>query len=116
MAPDRAVRLTRHAGRADEPRPHPPVPGKLDRGIASAVQILQDHGIETYESCEGGPGHAYTEPTICFHGADAAGWRALATCFSYYLPVLALQRVWYVQNGNEPTGPKWELRFRRRMR
>src|SRR6266540_3788315 len=38
---------------------------------------LQTCGIETFESCEGGPGHAYPEPTIRFQGTPEAGWRAL---------------------------------------
>jgi hypothetical protein len=49
--------------------PSPPVPGKLDRGIEKAVRTLQANGIETFESCEGGPRHAYPEPTIRFHGS-----------------------------------------------
>jgi len=36
---------------------HPPVPGRLDRGIEKAVRQLQACGIETFESCEGGEGH-----------------------------------------------------------
>lgn len=31
----------------------------LDEGIAYAVHVLRGGGIETYESCEGGPGHVY---------------------------------------------------------
>jgi len=88
-----------------------PVPGKIDPGIARAVAILQERGVETFESCEGGPGHAFPEPTIRFHGPPAAGPRALSVCMDYGLPVMALRRVWYLEN-NEPTGPKWELTFR----
>jgi hypothetical protein len=42
----------------------PPIPGKLDRGIKKAVELLQTCGTETFESCEGGRGHAYPEPTL----------------------------------------------------
>jgi hypothetical protein len=52
-----------------------PVPGKLDRGIRKAVERLQACGIETFESCEGGEGHAFQEPTIRFYGTPEAGWR-----------------------------------------
>ena len=93
-------------------RPSPPVPGKLDRGIRKAVEQLQASGIETFESCEGGPGHAFTEPTIRFHGTPEAGWRAVSACLAFGLPVLCLRRVWYMENRNEPTGPKWEIVFR----
>jgi len=31
-------------------KPRPPVPGKLDHGIAKAVNILRENGIETCHS------------------------------------------------------------------
>ena len=86
----------------------------LDLGIARAVKVLQDAGIETYESCEGGRGHAYPRPTIRFHGDLGAGWRALGACRTYDLPVRDLARVWVVIEG-EPTGPYWQLVFRRKV-
>jgi len=60
-----------------EPRPSRPVGLELDRGIAKTVERLRAAGVETYESCEGGPGHAYPEPTIAFRGGPYAGWVAL---------------------------------------
>ncbi len=84
----------------------------LDPGIRKAVEQLQAEGIETFESCEGGPRHSFPEPTVRFHGTSEAGWRALGICLAYGLPILALRRVWYVLDGNEPTGPHWEITFR----
>lgn len=98
------------------PSPSPPIPGRLDRGIATAVERLQANGIETFESCEGGAGHAFAEPTIRFHGTPEAGWRAVAVCIAYGLPIDSLRRVWDILDTNEPTGPHWEISFRRRMR
>ena len=46
----------------------------LDKGIKKYVEILRSEGIETYESCEGGAGHAYFEPTICFYGQIGEGF------------------------------------------
>lgn len=80
----------------------------LDAGIADAVVILNGAGVETFESCEGGDGHAYAEPTVRFHGDKAEGFRALAVAMSAGLPVTGLRRVWPVNDG-EPTGPWWEL-------
>jgi hypothetical protein len=94
---------------------HLPVPGVLDRGIEKAVRTLQASGVETFESCEGGDGHAFTEPTVRFHGTPEAGWRAVAVCLAHHLPVLALRRVWYILDSNEPTGPDWEIVFRERI-
>ncbi len=95
--------------------PSSPVPGKLDRGIKRAVELLRTSGIETFESCEGGPGHAYPEPTVCFTGSPEAGWRAAALCLAHGLPILCLRRVWYMLDANEPTGPRWEITFRERV-
>ncbi len=106
--PDKAART--------EPEPSAPVAGRIDGGIRQAVERLQAHGIETFESCEGGAGHAYAEPTVAFHGTPEAGWRAVSVCLAYGLPVAALRRVWNVLDHNEPTGPHWELTFRERMR
>jgi len=102
--------------RARAKRANRPIPGRLDHGIEKAVRLLQAAEVETFESCEGGPSHAYSEPTVRFHGTPEAGWRALAICLAHGLPVLALRRVWYVLDRNEPTGPDWEIVFRERLR
>ena len=84
----------------------------LDEGIAEYVRILRRAGVETFESCEGGPGHARPEPTIRFHGERAEGFRALSVAIQHGLPVSDLRRSWSVEDG-EPTGPHWELAFTR---
>src|SRR5689334_7287968 len=94
---------------------HPFEPGKIDVGIEKAVRVLNDAGIETYESCEGGAGHAYSEPTVRFHGVPEAGWRALSTCLAHGLPVSSLKRVWDILDCHEPTGPHWEITFSKRV-
>jgi hypothetical protein len=58
--------------------PPPPPYGSLDRGIRTAVRTLFENGIETFESCEGGMGHAFYEPTVRFHGGPGEGFRAFA--------------------------------------
>jgi len=93
----------------------PPIPQDLDPGIAHAVIVLRENGIETYESCEGGVGHAYPYPCVRFYGTDAAGWRALELAITYRLEVTRLDRVWRVENDH-PVGPIWEMRFRRASR
>jgi hypothetical protein len=98
--------------RKAEQTPALPVPGVIDPGIRQAVERLQEHGIETFESCQGGPGHAYPEPTVRFHGTPEAGWRAVGICLAYGLPILSLRRVWDILDANEPTGPHWEITFR----
>lgn len=80
----------------------------LDAGIAVAVAVLQAAGVETFESCAGGEGHAYPEPTVRFHGNRSEGFRALAAAVQGGLSVTALRRIWTMIDG-EPTGPHWEM-------
>ena len=82
----------------------------LDKGIARAVMILRSGGVETFESCEGGPGHSYPEPTIRFHGEYADGFRAYGLAVSNDLPVYSLRRIYQHQSG-ELKGP-WGDDFR----
>ena len=84
----------------------------LDVGIECEVMVLRDAGVEMFESCEGGPGHAYPEPTVRFHGSRAEGYRATAVALNAGLSVSELSRVWPVIEG-DLTGPWWELTFTR---
>ena len=83
----------------------------LDPGIVAAVRVLMEAGVETFESCQGGEGHAYAEPTVRFHGGHAEGFRALAAGMQRGLPLGVLRRIWTIDDG-EPTGPYWELVLR----
>lgn len=83
----------------------------LDPGIAPYVEALHEAGFETFESCQGGDGHAYTEPTIRLHGDRSEGLRALAFALQRHYPVKALRRSWPVID-REPAAPNWELVFR----
>lgn len=80
----------------------------LDAGIRHAVEILVANGVETFESCEGGPGHAFPEPTIRFEGEASEGLRALSVALENGLPVYRLRRTWGVIDGMIH-GPWWEL-------
>jgi hypothetical protein len=82
----------------------------LDPGIHGAVIGLRSAGIETFESCEGGPGHTYPEPTVRFHGNAVEGYRAFAVAVNCGLPVANLRRVWPAIDS-ELTGPWWEMTF-----
>jgi len=80
----------------------------LDDGIRDAVRILAQAGVETFESCQGGEGHAYPQPTIRFSGERSEGFRALGIALQAGLKVTHLRRLWTVNDG-EPTGPWWEI-------
>lgn len=107
-----------HQVTVDGPNPPKPcrrVAGKLDRGIKRAVELLRAGGVETFESCEGGAGHAYPEPTVSFYGGPYAGWLAMSICLANGLPVLSLRRTWMVHELHDVTGPHWEIVFRTRI-
>jgi hypothetical protein len=89
------------------------LPLNLDQGIRKEVKILFINGVETFESCQGGKGHSFTEPTVRFSGNLAAGWKALQIALDHALPVYKLHRTWSIIDG-EPTGPTWEMTFFRR--
>ncbi len=84
----------------------------LDPGIRRAVLILRREGIETFESCDGGAGHAFAEPTIKFHGNAWAGYKAFAVAMENGLPAARIQYVWHEVDG-QLQGPWWEIVFSR---
>ena len=86
------------------------VPENLDDGIRAVVELLVRNGVETFESCEGGEGHAFHEPTVRFHGSHAEGFRALAIALQHGLKVCELRRYYSIEDG-EPVGPHWEMTF-----
>jgi hypothetical protein len=89
----------------------------LDRGIEAAVRALRDAGVPTYESCDGGIGHSFPEPTVRFGGNYAEGISALGVALQSEsttgLAVFQLRRVWRMDDG-ELTGPWWDLVYRSR--
>lgn len=87
--------------------------GELDAGIAPFVNVLDAHGVETFESCEGGEGHAAAEPMVRFYGGAGAGPAAVAVAVEHGLPVCELRRYWSVNEHREMVGPRWEIVFSR---
>ena len=82
----------------------------VDEGIRRHVEVLQEAGIETFESCEGTLGHAFNEPTVQFHGSVSEGYRAVAVAMQNGLKPYELSRVWSLCE-NELVGPEWRLTF-----
>lgn len=83
----------------------------LDPGIREYVEILNEGGVDTFESCQGGPGHSYPEPTVRFHGNAYEGPRAFSIAMNRGLPVFGLRRTYDVNCG-QLEGPWWEMTFR----
>jgi len=85
----------------------------LDPGIRFAVRVLHAAGgIETSQSCEGGVGHAYPDPTIDLVDDEGAGLRAVAALTVYGLDVWTLSRVWPIRHGM-PCDVLWRVTLRR---
>ena len=91
----------------------------LDEGIKDAVRILRTHGFKTFESCQGGEGHCFFEPTIRFEGTEFDLIRAYTICELYNLPVYQVRRVFrktsiYKDNNSInalPFGEEWDIPF-----
>jgi len=81
-----------------------------DPGIRQALHALMVAGVETIESCQGGNGHAYQEPTIKFAGSPWEGARVFSIAMESGLPVCDIRRVWNVIDA-ELVGPDWEITF-----
>ena len=84
----------------------------LDPRIRPFVLILRSQGVETFESCQGGEGHACVEPKIRFHGDAAAGYKAFAVAVDHGIRVQNLRRGYQVHEGAWLSHPYWEMTFR----
>ncbi len=84
----------------------------IDPGILGWVNLLRFHGIETVQSCQGGPGHAYSEPTVDFYGDRFEGWYAVSIALRAGefegLRAWELRRTWHLST-TEPDQPVWQL-------
>lgn len=83
---------------------------EIDPGILPIVKIFYEEGVETYESCQGGRGHAYPYATVRFHGGISEGFRVLSVALTYGLNVRSLSRVYDILD-KECVGPHWEMTF-----
>jgi len=84
---------------------------KLDPGIELYVTTLRRWGVGTCQSCQGGLGHSYPEPTVEFHGDSGALHHALWVALSHGLPVVEVRRSWNVIDM-ELRNPVWQMIFK----
>lgn len=89
----------------------------LDPGIKDAVILLNKYGFKTWESCQGGEGHCFPEPTVRFFGEEFDLIRAYEICVLHQLNVFDARRVYRktsvysdVTNGND-IGKNWDKPF-----
>lgn len=87
----------------------------IDKGIRFAVRVLHARGFETCQSCEGGDGRAYDQPSVDLIAGsrDAAGFAAVAELVSFGLPVDRLSQVWNLDALGRPYETIWRIEFSR---
>lgn len=91
-----------------------PVPwDKIDAGIMLALHALADREIDTFSSCQGGPGHDGYQgmPTILFHGGESAGLWAVWLLECQGFRVQTLTRHWDLDH-KPPREPFWQVTLR----
>ncbi|MES2373778.1 MAG: hypothetical protein V4557_14455 [Bacteroidota bacterium] len=96
-------------------------PDNIDEQIRPVVEVLTRHGFKTFESCQGGEGHFFNEPTVRFWGTENDLLKAYEICQCYKIAVFEARRVYgkedvYVNQGigkeNEnPIGQAWGIPF-----
>lgn len=89
----------------------------LDPGIRDAVILLNKYGFHTFESCQGGNGHCYPEPTVRFFGEEFDLIRAYEICSIHGLNISDTRRIYRktpvysdVTNGGV-IGMNWDKPF-----
>lgn len=87
-----------------------PPDDQIDPGIRYMVRVFQAARIETFQSCQGGEGHSFPEPTIQFEGSSSVGFFAVHVALTHGFPFSDLRRVWKLIDG-ELEGPIWEMVF-----
>lgn len=80
----------------------------LDELIRPAVILLNKYGFKTFESCQGGEGHCYGDPTVRFEGTEFDLIRAYELCEIHGMNPKAAKRVYWKQDVYFDTD-KWEV-------
>jgi len=83
----------------------------LDQGIIAAVHALADYGVETFSSCQAGPGHGAMMPEVLFRGGEHAGLWAVWLLETQGFKVQSLARYWDLDHGL-PREPFWQVWLR----
>ncbi len=83
----------------------------LDPDIQPYVDVLREHGVDTIESCQGGPGHSSAGPYISFRGPVGEGLRVAGIALSLGWPITRILKEWAFF-ADDITPPVWVLKLR----
>jgi len=89
----------------------------IDKGIRPVVELLNKYGFKTFESCEGGEGHCFNEPTVRFYGSEFDLIRAYELCALHKINVYEARRtyrktdIYKDVNNGESIGENWDEPF-----
>ena len=84
----------------------------VDKGIVNELKILNNYGIRTCQSCEGGVGHAFGKPTIDFFGDIKEGYKVYNIAIKHKLNVDYLVRIYNIDD-NELKQVDWGIVFKK---
>ncbi len=83
----------------------------LDPDIRPYVETLREHGVETIESCQGGPGHSTAGPYISFRGPAGEGLRVAGIAQNLGWPITRMRKEWAFF-ADDITAPVWVLELK----
>ena len=91
-----------------------------DPEIIPILRILNENGIKTFESCQGGIEHAFGKPTIRFHGNYDTAMKVMNLCNQHNFSINYFRK-YYVyespyENIYEFKGPRWEVIFKKNQK
>ncbi|SRX52746.1 hypothetical protein AEQU1_00616 [Aequorivita sp. CIP111184] len=73
----------------------------INEVIIEAVQVLNNHGFITCESCHGGEGHCFDLPTVRFQDNEFDLIRVYRICENYGIKIYqANKSIWNGRNRN----------------
>lgn len=84
----------------------------MDPGIRYPVRLLHAHGIPTNESCQGGEGHAFHDPSIVMQ--EGRAFEAMNQLERCGIPVREVVSRWSVDDG-VPNERSWVVVLRRAL-
>ena len=85
-----------------------------DPEIIPILKILNENGIDTFESCQGGIEHAFGKPTICFEGNYETAMKVMNLCKKFNIDYF--RKYYCYETDGTFRGPEWEIVFKKNQK